>query len=255
MKNLSINFHLFGIPVEIQPFSWLLLAFLGGALNIGGGTTLSAVLAFMLMGMLCLLCHEFGHALVGRRYGGGYPYIVIGTLGGMAVNQGARLSRWDHFKMVLAGPVGSFLPLLLAALILGIQIGNVGDGFMVAFTSHLPFSGAIVHADSIAQANQTLFSAIEDGSLSQFALYFYDSIFFIGIWWTFLNLLPIYPLDGSHLLNDITQRPILTAWLGVLISVTVALYFLSLGSIYNMFLLGYLGYINWQYLQKIRGGY
>ena len=78
----SLYFELFGVPVLIRPSSWIVLALLGGGLGISNGTDVSNVLVFVVAGMLCLLVHEFGHALVGRYLGGGEPCIEIAGMGG-----------------------------------------------------------------------------------------------------------------------------------------------------------------------------
>ena len=59
----TLRFSFFGIPVSIQPMAWVVLALLGGAFGVSTSEDLTQTLVFMAAGMLCLLVHEFGHAV------------------------------------------------------------------------------------------------------------------------------------------------------------------------------------------------
>lgn len=107
-----IHFRLFGIPVIVQPWHWVLLGILG--FLIGDGSPLKAGL-FVLAGFFSILVHEMGHALTGRAFKGN-PHIVLHGFGGFALFPGANFTRPQMFLMTAAGPAGQ---LLLGALVMG----------------------------------------------------------------------------------------------------------------------------------------
>ena len=69
--------------------------------------------------------------------------------------------------------------------------------------------------------------------------------------WTVFNLLPILPMDGGQLLVTATNRPRLTAVIGMVLSTLLALWFLRGGSIFMTLMTGYFAWINWQILRNI----
>ncbi|OYU43704.1 MAG: hypothetical protein CFE44_16935, partial [Burkholderiales bacterium PBB4] len=73
-----IRFTIFGVPVEIQPMFWLTGAFIGGAINARTKEQILGVLVFMIVEAISILVHELGHALVGRRLGGGSQHHPLG---------------------------------------------------------------------------------------------------------------------------------------------------------------------------------
>lgn len=99
------HFTLLRIPVRIEPFHWLIMAFLGaqffGFENRGD---ILNVLLFIVAGFFSILVHEFGHALTGRRFGAQGTQVVLHGMGGVAVFPHARFSRRQSFLVTAAGP-------------------------------------------------------------------------------------------------------------------------------------------------------
>lgn len=118
-----IRFTLFGIPVEIQPWFWVTLAFFGGALRASKPEQILAVLLFVLAGFISILVHEFGHALTGRRHSRSTS-ITLHAFGGYATFPGARLTRGQDLLVTAAGPA--------------IQIALGGLAFLVLKYAPLP---------------------------------------------------------------------------------------------------------------------
>ncbi len=120
-----IHFTLFGIPVYIRPSFWVVLAIFGGALSINSVEGLIYPALFVIAGFVAILSHEMGHALVGRRLGGGQQTIVLELFGGLTSSHGMQLTRGGRALMILAGPMMTLLHpsarralrLLLAALL------------------------------------------------------------------------------------------------------------------------------------------
>lgn len=111
-----IEFRIFNIHVTIEPWHWLILAFLGGAFNIGQGTEVIEVVLFMLAGVISILVHELGHALLIRKYGQPTEIVLTG-MGGYATHPPGVFSRTQSFLVSFAGPA---LQILLGFTTLGL---------------------------------------------------------------------------------------------------------------------------------------
>ena len=62
------SFRIFNIPVRVEPWFWVTLALIGGALRANTKEALIAVLFFLLAGFISILVHELGHALTARFF-------------------------------------------------------------------------------------------------------------------------------------------------------------------------------------------
>lgn len=158
-----IRFNLFGIPVRVEPWFWLTMAFLGGALSSRSNSRegLLMIALFMLAGFISILVHELGHALAGRKFGT-QPAITLQAFGGYAEFRGGSFTRTQDFIVTAAGP--------------GVQLVFAGLVFLIV--GFLP-------------------------RMTPEADYFTRVLIGISIIWALLNLLPILPLDGGRLLNAI----------------------------------------------------
>lgn len=223
----SIFFSLFGIPVVIHPFSWVMLAFLGGALDITAGRDIISVLLFVVAGIVCLLTHEFGHALVGRRLGGGTPVIEINGIGGMTYTPRLPRTRWGYMLLIAAGPLASLLLGMLVGVIYGLHTGSgVARGLETFFTLPLGFA---------PRPEKML-------PISVLLLYFH--FFCVCFWWTLFNLLPIFPLDGGKLLQTILNGSRITHVISILLCILLGLLSATLNAWFSLIIMIYLGYIN-----------
>jgi len=124
-------FRIVGIDVRIHVTFLLLLGFIGfaGYTANGASGAISGVV-FVLLVFLCVLLHEFGHALAARRYGIRTPDITLLPIGGLA-----RLERMpdkpsEELVVAIAGPlVNVAIALLLAPFAQGaFQFAAIGQG-------------------------------------------------------------------------------------------------------------------------------
>ncbi|MFT4901904.1 MAG: stage IV sporulation protein FB [Lentimonas sp.] len=115
-----LSFRLFGIPVRIEPWFWVTLAFIGGALRANDAISMFLVLLFVLAGFISIMVHEFGHALTVRKFGL-YPAVTLVAFGGYASYSAGHLSRRRQFWITAAGPIAQFtfgiLVLLLSSVL------------------------------------------------------------------------------------------------------------------------------------------
>ena len=87
----------------------------------------------------------------------------------------------------------------------------------------------------------------------QLARTFVYDMFFINVFWSIVNLLPILPLDGGHVLEASLDRP--RAWfhrVGFVCAIGAALgLFLYLQQLYCLVLFGYLAYFNFTSMRTL----
>lgn len=233
----SIQFQLWGIPVTIHPMSWIVLAIIGGGFGISDKDSLVQVLCFVAAGMLTLLAHEFGHALVGRSLGGGNAAIIIAGMGGLTRHERTPSSRLNYFITVLAGPLASLLLGIIGGVLLGLRLGHIGTGIQLSLT--LP----------VGSMSQEAASLLMNSGISLTLFKLYMALFLICFWWSVFNLLPILPLDGGRLLATLLRNDRLVCIIGLTICGILALWSLISGSWFNFLIIGYLGWLNWQFFR------
>jgi len=114
-----IHFSIFGIPVTVQPYFWVTMALVGGALNQRTMTPegLLGLALFMIAGFISIMVHELGHALTIKHYR--LPTsITLEAFGGYATHPGGRLSRVQDFLVTAAGPAYQLVLGLVAHVLL-----------------------------------------------------------------------------------------------------------------------------------------
>jgi len=238
-----IKFNIFGVPVAILPWHWLGMAMLGGVFYAKGFESLLLVLLFMVAGSFSLLAHELGHALTGRRLGGGYAHVVLEMFGGYCSNETARYrSRMDFATMVFAGPGVNIVLLLLSLLLIGV-LGGLQYCVGGLFSPYAAYGFALekVRADEMSLQYAKM-------------LYFVACFVWVNFWWTLFNLLPIYPLDGGQILGAFMRNSRTTHIVSIVSIVVVALLgvYFDFGGILLWVFLGNFLFLNWQYLKQLR---
>jgi Zn-dependent protease len=103
-----IQFSILGIPVRVEPWFWITMAFIGGGLHATNSTDILLVLVFVFAGFLSIMIHELGHALTIRKYG--LPAaITLQAFGGYASFPSGKLDRKQSFVVTAAGPALQFV--------------------------------------------------------------------------------------------------------------------------------------------------
>lgn len=151
--------HLFtlrGIPVRVSLWFLLLVGYYAFSLR-GGG--LPVILAFTLALVISILVHEFGHALVARRFKLN-PQVMLHGWGGLCMHDRAKSDR-DDALIIAAGPAAG---LALAGLV------ALAEAFIPLHIQANPFVNVLI-----------------------------QYLWLINFWWSLINLLPLFPLDGGQL--------------------------------------------------------
>ena len=178
----DLNFVLFGFPVRIHPFFWIVALLLG--LN---SKTPADVLTWILALFFSILVHELGHATMMRRYGF-QPWITLYGMGGLAsYAPGGSVGSRGHTPLAqvlisLAGPGAGFL---LAALIVGLILLS-GHGVLYGFGA--PYGLLVMPSATIG---------------SEVLTEWIRQVLFISITWGVVNLMPVYPLDGGQIAREL----------------------------------------------------
>ena len=178
----DLKFRLFGFPIRITPWFWVVAAMLGAS---GSAQTMVLWVAAVFVG---ILVHELGHAFA-MRYYGFQPEITFHAMGGLtSYNPGYQinhryLSNWEHIIIDAAGPLAGFALLgVIAALLILIGVNPIG--FLLG--------------DIDDQQRGSLFRF-----LSAPVIVFLHLEMYICLFWGILNLMPVYPLDGGQIAREI----------------------------------------------------
>lgn len=225
--------------------AWVVLAVLGGAFGVSTSEDLTQTLIFMLAGMLCLLVHEFGHALAGRATGALVEGIEIAGMGGTTSFLMLPQQRWRYLLVVLAGPLASLVLCGVFGLAFGLQLGNAWAG--VRYACLMPWMDVLPMG-----LQQQIVLGFMAHELPPLLLQFYTVGMLVCFWWSVFNLLPVFPLDGGKFLGSLLKNYLIPCVLGLVLCSGLALWAILEAQWFNMLILGYLGYINWQYLCVFR---
>lgn len=185
--SLSLG-HWFGIHVRVHASLLLLLAFnvlFSGARGGMGfqGALLSSVALFGIV-----LLHEFGHAFAARSVGGEAKEILLWPLGGLAFVSTPK-RWWPSFVASAGGPLVNVAICAVSGVLLMVMSGGQ---FRLPFNPLIIFGGQVLMND----ASYVLLG-------SNFAAYILWWIYLTSWTLLFFNLLPIFPLDGGRMLQEL----------------------------------------------------
>lgn len=176
-------FRVWGIDVQVH-WSFLLILVYGAFLYSGRGNALSGAvygIVVILLLFVCVLLHEFGHALTAKYFKVNVPHITLLPIGGVAQLERMPRQPLQEFLIAIAGPAVNFV---LTLLLLPVALLVVGLGMG---------SGSL--ASLLAYAQSRMMTPSLDGLLVYLAV----TNFALGIF----NLLPAFPMDGGRVLRSL----------------------------------------------------
>jgi stage IV sporulation protein FB len=251
----DLYFQISGIPVRVHPLFWM------GALVIGfyPGVHPMNLIMWVLVVLVSILVHEFGHALLMRRFGQS-PHVVLYLMGGYAAdgasdpystsswrvssvrssNTSALRRQQQRILILMGGPGAGFL---LAALVMLIVVATGG---VVRFELDFPIFWRFNLGIGDFEAHAPLYELVH-------------MLLLVNILWGLLNLLPVFPLDGGQICRELLVM--YNPWNGLLwscyISFGVALTLAILGlrgeRIFLTVLFGLLAYQSFLTIQQTTG--
>jgi len=166
-----------------------------------------------------ILVHELGHALVARHYRL-QPRILLWGLGGLCIHERAERDRHDAF-IVAAGPGA------------GLLLGAVTWGLSLALPPIADPVLAMRFADTV------------------------QMLLWVNILWSFVNLLPLWPLDGGLLFRlGMLQLTGPKTADKVTHGVSLGIIAVAFGAAYMMqsiFIFALAGFAAWRNVQALKG--
>ena len=241
----DLKFPLFGFPVRVTPWFWLVALLLGGGGGFQDGTKL---LIWILVVFLSILIHEMGHALAYRQFGTSCR-IILYHMGGLAVADtyqspwqiaGRRRDPRQDIMISLAGP-----------------LMQLGAAIMVAAVVM-----ALVHARTLPlQRLGDIYGVTYHVTGSEHLAIFVFDFLTVSVFWALLNLLPVFPLDGGQIARNLFvmfgggNAISNSLTLSMITGIGAAFYGFSHGQQYLGILFAMLAYSSFQALQQYGGGF
>lgn len=156
-----------GIDVYVHATFLLLLAYFAAVYWSETGTLAGVLagLALILMLFVCVLLHEYGHALTARRFGVATRHITLLPIGGVALLESMPKEPRQEVAVALAGPAVNLV--IAAAAWALIEAGGLPGGLLALDTN----AG------------------------------FLPSLLFANLALAIFNLIPAFPMDGGRVLR------------------------------------------------------
>ncbi|WP_153557756.1 site-2 protease family protein [Roseimaritima sediminicola] len=172
----------FGIGLYVHwTFSLLLLAIAVERFNSGHGwPQVLAMLAVVLTMYFCVTLHEYGHALMARRFGVGTRDITLLPIGGVARLEQMPRVPWQELLIAVAGPaVNVVIAGVLAAVVIATSL--LWDGFLQRAWRGM----AELDSGGITGPGFLMVILISNVALVLF------------------NMIPAFPMDGGRVLRSV----------------------------------------------------
>jgi Zn-dependent protease len=182
----DLRFRLFGTPVRVHPFFWLIVTFLNFELIRYG---LHVLLLWVFCVFVSILLHEMGHIWMGKLFGTRGQVILAGMFG---LALGASYGIPERSKRILVYLAGPGIQLLVFAGLLA----------LLNIARPMPQIPAEMRQEWTMTQWFYLLWYIPDDWPELLGL-FIHFLLAINWWWPIINLLPIWPLDGGQVSREL----------------------------------------------------
>lgn len=185
----DLRWQMFGVPVRVHPFFWLVMLLLGQSAFRQGPIYL---VIWVLCAFVSILIHEFGHVFMGMVFGA-RGHIVLYSFGGLAIGSNRLARPYERIAVSLAGPFAQFAFLaVLFGLLFVRDSQDIAYLSLVGLELGLPFR----NPEHLLRLREMMLTRpIEFAVISELIL--------INVYWPLLNLLPIWPLDGGQVTREV----------------------------------------------------
>jgi stage IV sporulation protein FB len=168
--------RILGIEVRVHITFFLLLAFFAFQdYGRDGAVAAVASVLYVCLVFLCVLLHEFGHALAARRYGIRTPDITLLPIGGVARLERMPENPRQELVVAIAGPLVNVAIALLLIPLAGPAVAMIGA----------TFRGEEISPLVLRAASESLFSKL---LITNCVLVVF-------------NMIPAFPMDGGRVLR------------------------------------------------------
>lgn len=161
------------------------LLFAGGANGVGFKTALTR--SVMLFGLVLL--HEFGHCFAARKVGGDAREILLWPLGGLAYVRTPQ-RPWPSFVATAGGPLVN----LIICVVTGAALMILSN-----FQARLSLNPLLLFSGQMSRLNDAGYALIFSNNLAFYLFWIYTTSLSLLVF----NLLPIFPLDGGRMFQEI----------------------------------------------------
>lgn len=216
----------FDIPVYLHWTFGLIFVYvlaLGQWHGWGIADTLETSILFIVL-FICVVMHEFGHALTARRFGIETRDIILSPVGGIARLNYIPKEPIQEFLIAIAGPAVNFgIVLFLAPFLLLFHPWEMWQGFFKS----------IFQSDS-----NFIFSTI-----SPFGKFFF-TLLLLNLTLAVFNLIPAFPMDGGRVLRallSIKFGRLKATRAAAFIGQVLAVFFFSYGLLAGAYILAFIG--------------
>jgi len=215
-KSINLGTYL-GIPVKVHWSFFFIFLYIGAVsyskgLNFDKAFTL-ALHVFLLF--LCVVLHEYGHALSARKYGIGTRDIILSPIGGIARLEAIPENPKEEIVVAFAGPFVNLVIVIICTIMF----------FSLKNFIFIPMS--FEDLNYIAHPSSAIFCLI-----------------WINLILFAFNLIPAYPMDGGRILKSLLnlkynrfKSTIIASTIGRVLAVA----FLVLGAYQRVFALLFIG--------------
>ncbi len=240
----DVSFRFLGFAVRVHPLFWIIFLFLGAQWEIPDGNlgpwlcNLAILIAAV---FVSILVHELGHALVFRHVLHVPSSIVLHGFGG------ATMPHYPHRRQ--AGVIGLLNEVLLSA------AGPLAEFLLAGVLGLFLFLLQMTGTFNLFPEKTTILNMANPAS---FFVVFMLYTTAISVIWGVFNLLPIYPMDGGHIVREIfayfSPRNGIghSLMLSMLCAVLLAVLAFQYGQIFIVLLMAYFAYQNYSELSSFR---
>ena len=183
-----LNFKMFGVPVQIQPWFWVI------TLVLGWSQDAVTTLLWVAVVLVSIIVHEFGHVAAFRAYGSPAA-VLLYSWGGLTIPARQIRGTLARSVVALAGPFAGFS---LAAITVAVAMNlgaQIDFGIQMAI---IPSLRALFPRETYTDHVYWVIAV--------------NDLLFVNFYWGLMNLLPVTPLDGSHVSRAILEQASPGGW-------------------------------------------
>ena len=210
-----------GIPIKIHWSLFLLPIFIigMGVISGSGSEMILLVLAFISVTFICVILHEYGHALTAKKYGIHTKDIIISIAGGIARLKRIPNEALKEFQIAFAGPLVNLVIFFLLFIPL----------FLTGEISH-PFDSAFYQI-----SDRIDYFQLKD---------FVPLIMYINAALFLFNLIPAFPMDGGRMFRSLLSlrfSKLKATYYSMMLSRIMAFLMICFGLYYQYFFFAFVG--------------
>jgi Zn-dependent protease/predicted transcriptional regulator len=228
------------IPVFLH-WSFALIFALAAWQGFTSGSSAPMQTTFWLLGLFlsmffCVVLHEYGHALMARRFGVETRDIILTPIGGIARLESMPKKPFQEFLVAIAGPAVN----VVIVLILFFPVAHLleTDALTLFREIGIGLKAAFLGIDSAQDTNDSATNLGESWPYFCFALLFINCSLIV------FNMIPAFPMDGGRVF-----RSLLAMRIGQLKATRIAAF---VGQIFAFLFIGF-GLYKGSYMMSLIG--